>query len=231
MVMTKSNDDKHMGANADNDSSSKDAAAILDAALLHVPFDGWGRDALLAGATDIGLDAAIVDKLFPNGAVDAILMHSALADTAMVDAFMAMADRPEKIHVMIRTLILLRLEQASLHKEAIRRGLAVLAVPANAPASAKALYRTVDAMWRAAGQQDTDFSFYSKRATLAGIYSATLLAWLADNSGSMVATEAFLDRRLRDISRIPKVTAPAKAAMSAGKRMAKGLFSTMARSR
>ena len=86
-------------------------------------------------------------------------------------------------------------------------------------------------MWRAAGQRDTDFSFYTKRATLAGIYSATLLAWLADNSGSMTATETFLDRRLRDISRIPKMTAPAKAAMSAGKRVAMGLLSRMARSR
>ena len=229
--MTKNSDDNHKGADSGVDSPSDDAVAILDAALLHVPFDGWGRDALVAGAADIGLDAAKIDEFFPNGAVDAILMHSALADAAMVDAFTALENRPEKVHLMIRTLVLLRLEQASLHKEAIRRGLAVLAVPANAPASAKALYRTVDAMWRAAGQRDTDFSFYTKRATLAGIYSATLLAWLADNSGSMTATETFLDRRLRDISRIPKMTAPAKAVMSAGKRVAMGLFSRMARSR
>ena len=229
--MMKSRDKTHKGADSGDDSLSKDAIAILDAALLHVPFDGWGRDALLAGAEDSGRDADMVDALFPNGAVDAILMHSARADVAMADAFATLPDRPEKIHLMIRTLILLRLEQASLHKEAIRRGLAVLAVPGNAPASAKALYRTVDSMWRAAGQRDTDFSFYTKRATLAGVYSATLLAWLADNSGSMTATEAFLDRRLRDIGRIPKMTAPAKAAMSAGKRMAMGLFSTMARSR
>ena len=229
--MMKSRNKTHKGADSGDDSLSKDAIAILDAALLHVPFDGWGRDALLAGAEDSGRDADMVDALFPNGAVDAILMHSARADVAMADAFATLPDRPEKIHLMIRTLILLRLEQASLHKEAIRRGLAVLAVPGNAPASAKALYRTVDSMWRAAGQRDTDFSFYTKRATLAGVYSATLLAWLADNSGSMTATEAFLDRRLRDIGRIPKMTAPAKAAMSAGKRMAMGLFSTMARSR
>ena len=220
-----------MSPDSVGESPSKDAAAILEAALLHVPFDGWGRDVLVAGASDIGMDSAVVDELFPNGAVDAILMHSALADAAMTDKFATMADRPEKIHLMIRTLILLRLEHANLHKEAIRRGLAVLAVPANTPASAKALYRTVDAMWRAAGQRDTDFSFYTKRASLAGVYSATLLAWLADNSGSMTATEAFLDRRLRDIGQIPKMTAPVKAVMTTGKRMAMGLFSTMARSR
>lgn len=229
--MMKSRDKTHKDTDSADDSLSKDALAILDATLLHVPFDGWGRDALLAGAADSGRGADMVDALFPNGAVDAILMHSARADMVMADTFATLPDRPDKIHLMIRTLILLRLEQASLHKEAIRRGLAVLPVPANAPASAKALYRTVDAMWRAAGQRDTDFSFYTKRATLAGVYSATLLAWLADHSGSMTATEAFLDRRLRDIGRIPKMTAPAKAAMSAGKRMAMGLFSTMARSR
>ena len=66
-------------------------------------------------------------------------------------------------------------------------------------------------MWRGAGDKATDISFYSKRATLAAVYSATLLAFLADDSPDMAKTEAFLDRRLQDVAQIPKLTAPAKA--------------------
>ena len=125
---------------------------------------------------------------------------------------------------MIRALILIRLDQAALHKEAVRRALAVLAVPANALVSARALYATIDTMWRAAGQQDTDFSFYTKRATLAAVYSSTLLAWLADTSGDPAVIEGFLDRRLVDVARIPKATAPMRSVMEGGRRFAEGVF-------
>ena len=65
-------------------------------------------------------------------------------------------------------------------------------------------------MWRAAGDASTDFNFYTKRATLSAVYSSTLLAFLSDNSVDMVNTKAFLDRRLRDVARLPKMARPAK---------------------
>ena len=55
---------------------------------------------------------------------------------------------------------------------------------------------------RAAGDSATDFSFYTKRATLAGIYGATLLYWLEDRSPGFAETRVFLDRRLVDAARI-----------------------------
>ena len=199
------------------------ATAILRASLLHVPFDGWGEAALMAGARDAGYDEGHVQTAFPRGTIDAIALHSWLADRDMVDAFNALPVPPEKIHLMIRSLVLLRLEIASPDKEAVRRALAVLAMPAHAKLSAKLLFNTVDAMWRATGQQDTDFNFYTKRGTLAAVYSATMLAWLADNSGNLDASVTFLDRRLGDLARIPKITKPLQAAASVGQRFARGL--------
>ena len=208
-----------------------DAATIIAAALVHVPFDGWTTDALVAGAADSGFSAEDVARLFPGGAVDAVVMHSALADGAMVAAFGSMSDQPDRIHLMIREMILIRLDQAATHKEAVRRGLSLLAVPANALASAKALYATVDAMWRAAGQLDTDISFYTKRATLAAVYSATLLAWIADTTGDRAIIEGFLDRRLQDVARLPKASAPLRSALNTGQRIAEGMFQIVGRVR
>lgn len=208
-----------------------DAATIIAAALVHVPFDGWTTDALVAGAADSGFSAEDVARLFPGGAVDAVVMHSALADGAMVAAFGSMSDQPDRVHLMIREMILIRLDQAATHKEAVRRGLSLLAVPANALASAKALYATVDAMWRAAGQLDTDISFYTKRATLAAVYSATLLAWIADTTGDRAVIEGFLDRRLQDVARLPKASAPLRSALNTGQRIAEGMFQIVGRVR
>ena len=145
------------------------AAAIVNAALLHVPFDGWSGEALAQGAADAGVEQNMVSALFPRGAIDAIALHSRLADTEMVAAFHALPEKPSKIHLAIRALILLRLEFAQQNKDSVRRALTVLALPAHAKLSTKLLYESVDAMWRAAGQTDTGFSFYTRRATLAAV--------------------------------------------------------------
>ena len=205
------------------------AVAILRGSMRRVRFDGWCEAALVAGAADSGCDAALVHNAFPRGAIDAIALHSRLADQSMVDAFLALPERPEKVHLTIRALVLLRLEIAQPDKDAVRRALGLLAMPANAKLSAKLIYDTVDSMWRAAGQRDTSFSFYTKRGSLAAVYSSTMLAWLADNSCNLDRTADFLDRRLADIARIPKITKPVRSVISVGERIAKSLMQGLAK--
>jgi len=214
---------------APHDASDPTAVAILNAALMHVPFDGWSDAALAAGAADAGVEQHLVPAFFPRGAIDAIALHSRLADTEMAAAFHALPEAPQKIHLAIRALILLRLELANQNKDAVRRALTMLALPAHAKLSAELLYDTVDAMWRAAGNTDTGFSFYTRRATLAAVYSATLLAWLADNSGDMGKTVAFLDRRLANLAAMPKATAPLRGVQAAGERFARAMLKTVGR--
>jgi ubiquinone biosynthesis protein COQ9 len=177
---------------------------ILDAALAHVPFDGWTVAALKAGAEDAGLDPALVHEAFPGGALDAIELHSRLADQRMLAALErqdlgAMRTR-DKVALAVR----LRLEENIVHREAIRRALTVLAIPFNAGVALAALYRTVDAIWYAAGDTATDFNFYTKRGLLAGVYSATLLYWLEDKSEGQEKTWQFLARRIDDAMRVPQ---------------------------
>ena len=214
---------------APHDASDPTAVAILNAVLMHVPFDGWSDAALAAGAADAGVEQHLVSALFPRGAIDAIALHSRLADTEMVAAFYALPEAPQKIHLAIRALVLMRLELASQNKDAVRRALTMLALPAHAKLSAELLYETVDAMWRAAGNTDTGFSFYTRRTTLAAVYSATLLAWLADNSGDMGKTVAFLDRRLANLAAIPRATAPLRGVRAAGEQFARAMLKTVGR--
>ena len=205
------------------------AAAVVKATLLHVPFDGWTIKALASGAADADVELQAVSALFPRGAIDAIMLHSRLADVEMVAAFDALPEKPQKTPVAIRTLVLSRLKAAQPHKDAVRRALTTMALPAYTRISAKLLYETVDAMWRAVGQTDNGFSFYTRRATLAAVYSATLLAWLDDNSGDMAKTVAFLDRRLANVASIPRATAPLRSVKVAGERFARAMIKTIGR--
>jgi ubiquinone biosynthesis protein COQ9 len=59
-------------------------------------------------------------------------------------------------------------------------------------------------MWRLAGDTATDYNHYTKRLTLSGVYTTTLLAWLDDDSEGFAETGAFLDRRLADVMKFEK---------------------------
>ena len=203
---------------------------LIEAVLNHIPFDGWSEASLKMAAADCGVSEAELTTLFPAGIADAIAAYGAWADEKMKAAFL---DRFEAelsvmpVHKKIRTLILIRLKQAAPHKEVVRRTMAVLARPQHAKLATKLLYDTVDVVWRTAGDTSTDYNFYTKRATLSAVYSATLLAFLADNSADMAKTEAFLDRRLADIARIPKLAKPAKGMADMAGRMAMRFASTV----
>jgi ubiquinone biosynthesis protein COQ9 len=176
--------------------------ALLQAMLPHVPFDGWSARALNQAAHDAGLDSGVVLRAFPGGAADLLDFWVAETDAAMLRALESRDLAAMKVRDRVKLAVLTRLELAAMHREAVRRALALEALPQNAPRALKQLYRTVDAIWYAAGDTATDFNFYTKRMLLAGVYATTLLQWLDDKSEGFAATEAFLDRRLADVMRI-----------------------------
>jgi len=177
---------------------------ILLAVLPHVPFDGWSKAALAKGCADAGLERDAWRASFPGGVPDLVEYFGAYADEKMSSVLAAESLENMKIRDRIATGIRVRLELLGRHREAVRRLCAYFALPQNAPLGLKCLGRTVDAIWRAAGDEAADFSFYTKRATLAGVYSATLLYWLDDDSEGFADTFAFLDRRIADVMDLHK---------------------------
>jgi ubiquinone biosynthesis protein COQ9 len=179
-------------------------AEILSAVLPHVPFEGWSLHALRIAAEDAGYDAAMAARTFPGGVAEIILYWSQTADEQMVQAYAAADTAGMRFRERITFLVRARIEAVAAHREAVRRALTHVTRPSKARRGIHGLYATVDAMWYAAGDQSTDFSFYTKRATLAGVYGATLLFWLDDRSDDAVETWAFLDRRIAGVMQIPQ---------------------------
>ena len=175
---------------------------LLERTLDHVPFDGWTMTALQRAAADEGLDGATAVNAFPGGPAELVAFHSAEADRRLLESLQAMDLASMRVRDRIATAVRLRLEQNAEHREAIRRALAFLALPQNGPLALKCLYRTVDAMWYAAGDTSTDYNFYTKRMLLSGVYSSTLLFWLNDDSEGHAETWAFLSRRIDEVLKI-----------------------------
>jgi ubiquinone biosynthesis protein COQ9 len=170
--------------------------AIL-AMLPAVPDLGWSAAALRQTA---GPDT---DLLFPGGAADMVEAYVDFANRRMVEGA-APVLATQRLSQRVRTLIATRLAQAEPEKEAVRRAMAVLAAPGNVRVSLRTTSQTVNTIWRAAGDTSADFSWYTKRAILAGVYGSTLLFWLspgADGAGTL----AFLDRRLANVAAIGRM--------------------------
>lgn len=179
-----------------------DRDAILEATLDHVAFEGWTRKALSAGLADLGLPAAAGELAFPGGMVAIIRHWSASLDARMSAAMAAAEPASHRLSERIAAAITIRLGLCEPHKEAVRRAVAYLALPPHQAVAPALTYATVDALWYAVGDRATDISFYTKRASLAAIYAATVLFWLDDTSDDSAATHAFLARRLDEFGRV-----------------------------
>lgn len=177
---------------------------IVEAALPHVSFDGWTGRAMRRGAEAIGEDAAAARRAFPYGAADMVRTYSRTLDRRMAEALSAQDLDSLRVRERVAAGVTTRLELMAPHREAIRRGLTVMAMPLNTPVALRCLYDTVDLIWRAAGDTSTDWNFYTKRTLLAGVYSSTVLYWLDDTSEDFADTRAFLDRRITDAMRVPR---------------------------
>ena len=193
----------------DPDAALRDRLA--DAVAAEAAFEGWTRTALAAAGRRLELPAGEADRLFPGGAIGLLAYVSERADLRTVADMEKEGVANLKIRDRIKNAVRIRLERHSGNREAARRALAVLSLPFHAGLGLKLLYKTVDAMWYAAGDTSTDFNFYTKRATLAGVYSSTLLYWLNDRSPGGEATWGFLDRRIDDVMKIEKLKSQVKS--------------------
>jgi ubiquinone biosynthesis protein COQ9 len=182
-------------------------AALAPLIPANAVFDGWSDEALAMAASQLGVPPERARLCFPDGAVEMIDAWFDAVDRAMAQAWPLERVARLKIRERIRDLVLYRIEVINPHKEALRRALAILALPQNVLVGPRLAWRAADRMWRIAGDTSTDFNHYSKRAILSGLYGATMLVYLDDDTEQLSTTRGFLDRRIDDVMKFEKTKA------------------------
>lgn len=170
-------------------------------------FDGWGQSAVDSAADQLGVDRDQARLAMPKSQAGLIDTYIQGIDRALEEEFPPQRVAAMKIRERIRSLVWRRLELMGPAREAVRRGLAILATPQNVALAPRISWRTADLMWRIAGDTSTDFNHYTKRLTLTAVYASTLLAWLDDQSEAWTDTSAFLDRRIDDVMQFERLKA------------------------
>ena len=167
-------------------------------------FDGWTEKAVDAAAAQLGIDPLQARLAMPKGQAAMVDLYIQEVDRSLEAWFTPKRLAGMKIREKIRALVWHRLEIMGPAREAVRRGIAILAMPQNVPLALRISWRTADLMWRIAGDTSTDFNHYTKRMTLGAVYASTLLAWLDDQSEGWSDTAAFLDRRIDNVMSFEK---------------------------
>ena len=184
---------------------------VLDAALPHVAFEGWSDRTLCYAVEDAGVDSSFARLAFPRGGVDLALAFHYDRDEVLRrrlegDDLLGLRFRDRVAHA-----VALRLEMLTRDREAVRRAATLFALPIFAADGARAIWHTADTIWTALGDESRDYNWYTKRATLSGVYSASFLYWLGDASADMEATRAFIRRRVDDVMQFEGVKAKVAA--------------------
>ncbi|CTQ48487.1 COQ9 family protein [Jannaschia donghaensis] len=183
---------------------------LLDAALPHVAFDGWSEATFRAAVEDADITPAQGRAACPRGALDLALAFHARDDARMVAQIRAQDMSDMRYRDRVSHAVRTRIEIANQNREAVRRGMTLFALPMHAADGLRALWGTSDAIWEALGDTSNDVNWYTKRGTLSGVYSATILYWLGDESEGFRDTWDFLDRRIDGVMQIEKVKASAR---------------------
>lgn len=182
-------------------------AALAPLIADNAAFDGWTNEALTLAADTAGVDQDVARLAFTGGAVAMIDAWFAYVDNAMTITVPDVALQRMKIRARITALVEARLAAVADNREALRRALAVLAMPQNIARATRLGWRTVDLIWRQAGDTATDYNHYTKRTILGGVYAATITVFINDESEDWADTRAFLGRRIEGIMRFEKAKA------------------------
>lgn len=183
---------------------------LLDAALVHVAFDGWGPETFEAAILDSGIDPTVARAICPRGAVDLAVAFHKEGDSRMVSALASEDLSQMRFRDRVAHAVKLRLQLCE-DREVVRRGTTLFALPQHAATGSSLIWGTADAIWSALGDTSQDVNWYTKRATLSAVYGATVLYWLGDESDGHEASWAFLDRRIDNVMQFEKLKADFKS--------------------
>ena len=171
---------------------------LMLAALPNVAFDGWSNSTFEAACRETEISERKARLSCPRGALDLAVAFHKWGDDQFEISFKKKRISKLKVREKIKKAVELRIKLAS-DKEAVRRGVALFALPIYAFEGSRLIWDTADLIWELIGDNSEDYNWYSKRTILSAVYASTVLYWLGDDSEGNKETWHFLDRRIEDV--------------------------------
>lgn len=177
---------------------------LLHHALELAPFEGWSDYTLREAARLAGVTDEEARRAFGGGIQQCLRYYFEQLDEQLQKQWPSEKLAGMRVPQRIETLLIARFEAMLPHREALKRAACLRLLPWNTPEATRSLFSMTDWMWRSAGDQSTDYNYYTKRLTLAGVYVSTFLCWLGDPTPDLVITRQFLKAQLSRVAEFGK---------------------------
>ena len=171
-------------------------ARILSAAKPLARAGGWISLDSARLAADAGVEMAELRLIFPRLGVDLAALYLQTGDRELVARHEAAEPLPKSMREKIAALIWLRLSIEGEDKALARKTAALFALPPYMVEGLGHIAQSADQIWRIAGDHSADFSYYTKRLSLAAIYAQALLFYLSPAGDSDGAVKAFIAKEI-----------------------------------
>ena len=184
-----------------NNNEFKKKLKILNQTKSIVKIDGWSEK-ILNKLIQQGINNSDLFIFFKND-------YKELLKFSIEELNILLENKIKKLNIInlplnkrIKKILVNRIDILNKDKIFYKKTLNHLLLPQNLNILKKNLYKSVDNMWYLAGDNSTDFNFYTKRIILAAIYINALLIFFRKDS---YEAELNIDDNLKKISKIPKL--------------------------
>jgi ubiquinone biosynthesis protein COQ9 len=195
-------------------SINSDRDIFLNAALSHIPMEGWSMGTVRMVCNDLSMTPDHFTMLFPGGIEDLVAHFSDFLDRQMIQNWFDGQTGNMRIRDKIEGAVLTRLTAAEPYKDSYRLALAYWSVPPRTVRAGRVVWRTADRIWISAGDISTDYNRYTKRGLLASVITATTLVWIKDVTPDHQVTRVFLSNRIDNVLQLGKALGKMKSRSS-----------------
>ena len=164
---------------------------------------GWNEKLFKSISLKKNIKYVEISSLFPQGYIDLLIFYLDQINIEMTLLLKKQNLDNLKTHQKIKQIIISRLNIYQDNRKLFNKTFIFLSLPQNSKLAIKSLYKTIDLIWFLAGDKSTDFNFYTKRSILAGVYVSTIFNFFKNKD--LDKTIDHLDRKLRDVNKIPKI--------------------------
>lgn len=190
----------------------KQRIKILKRSLKEIKNYGLNKTMLIKVTADCNLSEGDLGRFFPEGLYELKELFFYETDKEMIKILNKANDDSIRIRDKIYNGVMIRLEIFQKNKDAVKH---IFVSEASTPIkSFKNLWNTADLIWRAAGDNSTDYNHYTKRLLLSWVYLSTILCWLNDKDKNLKETKLFCNRRIDEVLKFGKKSANVKSKIS-----------------
>ncbi len=171
-------------------------------------FEGWNQSTLEKACAECGIEKGYCDIIYPGRIAEFTgefvkQCNDEALGKAREAGFEKLRTTQKVEEIIYQRIRSYHTKLGSL--EALKKFIGYCLTPANLASSAHNIYDFSSEVWYTLGDRSTDFSYYTKRISLSGIYAKCMVYSMSDKSDNLQQTKRYIQKSIDGLMKINKL--------------------------